>query len=72
MMARQELQWKLSRLHVCMSSHEPLTWLCRRRAAIMSVCHRLALRLAGIDGGGGLYLDYALEVAQAVTLFWFF
>lgn len=35
----------------------PRSLVCCCFAAIMSVCHKLALRLAGIDGGGGARLD---------------
>lgn len=35
----------------------------------MSVCHRLALSLAGIHGGGGVILDCThTEVDQTVSL----
>lgn len=37
--------------------HATWGWVCFCCAAIMSVCHRLALRLAEIDGGGGVILD---------------
>lgn len=37
------------------------------RAAIMSVCHRLAQRLAGIDGGGGAKLDCRRVRRQKLT-----
>lgn len=37
------------------------------RAAIMSVCHRLAQRLAGIDRGGGAKLDCRRARTQKLT-----